>query len=92
MFLRRLKLYLINNLSDFILKTDKEYSPAEMCQIRKVLRKLDLSRHLEKKTVQKMLWKMEQLQSDINELTFMRDFKLLIQYVLHSYSDKLYNV
>lgn len=39
--------------------------------------------------MQKLLWKLEQLQSEINELTFMRDFKLLIKYVLQDYSQFL---
>jgi hypothetical protein len=77
-----LRSYLLNTLSDYILVTEKELSLRAIAAVSQMITQLGIPFLLDRKTRQKIVWKLEQVQQEIHDLTFANDFKKLIGYVI----------
>ena len=60
-----------------------------MRKISQVLRCLKVGYNLDKTAVKKLLWKLQQIQAEIHEVTFESDFKGLIKYVLEEEKEEI---
>jgi hypothetical protein len=81
-FLLKLRGYLLNTLSDYLLVAEKEPSLRAIAAVSQLVTQLGLPVFLDRKARQKLVWKLEQVQQEIHDLTFANDFKKLIGYVV----------
>jgi hypothetical protein len=80
----KLRNYLVHTLSDYLLIVEKELSLRAIAVIRLVITKLGVFPLLDRKIRQKLAWKLEEVQQEINDHTFADDFRKLIGYIINN--------